>query len=117
MTDRDIEMTKSAATAAGLRLQLALGFTEGDRGLFTEDGKSFDPLSDNGDAMWLAVRLRMSIHFDIQKPSLAAKAVDGFVNAVAQDFCIGAAEPCAADPYAATRRAIVRAAAAIGSAA
>ena len=110
MTDRDIDLIQAAAKAAGIRLQLALGFTEGDRGLFTEDGKPYDPLTSDADAFRLAVALRMNID--------CAKNGDVFVG---YGTCklrelhrqAEVSEIGVADTYAATRRAIVRAAAAL----
>lgn len=64
----------------------------------------WNPLTDDGDALRLAVKLGMDVqHFQI------TERVEAWVhgwNEVAEDY--------GTDPYAATRRAIVRAAAAIG---
>lgn len=62
----------------------------------------WSPLTDDGDALRLAVQL--GLYVDIDK--YRAKSSDGIITE-----CI---EPLGADPCAATRRAIVRAAAAIG---
>lgn len=58
------------------------------------------PLTDDGDALRLAVKLKMDVVFDDEK--------------VGANCGRGAVEVKGNDPYAATRRAIVRAAAEIG---
>lgn len=67
----------------------------------------FDPLGDDGDALRLAVRLGIQIW---RRPSGVEGVHNGSVLTRPQT------EPLAPDPYAATRRAIVRAAAEIGKA-
>lgn len=104
MTDADIDLIRAAGKAAGLTLQLALGFTEGDRGLFTADGKEWNPLTNDGDAFRLAVALRLEV--DIHHTGIAVRTANGVKILIDADE-----QP---DPYAATRRAIVRAAAAMG---
>ena len=75
----------------------------------------FSPLTDDGDALRLAVKLDIEIYQgDDDGPSIYA----GYWGKperrdVTRMFCIELLDP---DPYAATRRAIVRAAAAIGAA-
>ena len=104
MSDR--ELLELAATAAGIgEREYAddfLGFAYGER-----DGY-WNPLTDDGDALRLAVKAQIDISFGFP---------DGIVHVVYPD------EPChepdiyedmGGDPYAATRRAIVRAAAEIG---
>jgi hypothetical protein len=97
MTDR--ELLELAAKAAGIdarRLPHAWSHR------FDDD--QWDPLIDNGDALRLAVQLQIDVnHGDV---IVVAERV-GPVEA-------GVAEPKQSDPYAATRRAIVRAAAEIG---
>ncbi len=67
----------------------------------------WNPLTDDGDALRLAVKLRMMLD-DIRKGHMT-----GHVVAVSGEAFYEPREP---DPYAATRRAIVRAAAEIGRA-
>ncbi len=62
----------------------------------------WNPLEDDGDALRLAVRLKMVIDTDYNGGSVAGNA--------GVDFC----EPEAGNPFSATRRAIVIAAAEIG---
>lgn len=72
--------------------------------IFLEDDGWWNPLEDDGDALWLAVTLRITPHIDgnMTEAEAATQAEDGFFG-----------EPHIDDPYAATRRAIVRAAAAL----
>lgn len=70
----------------------------------TERFGPWNPLTDDGDALRLAVKLNLDIHF-------WPEHTDPWVEAMAQDELLGS------DPYAATRKAIVRAAAEIGRAA
>lgn len=99
MTDR--ELLKNAAKAAGIHPH--------------DIECTWNPLTDDGDALRLAVKLDIEIYQgDDDGPSIYA----GYWGKperrdVTRMFCI---ELLAPDPYAATRRAIVRAAAAIGAA-
>jgi hypothetical protein len=72
------------------------------------DWRIWNPLTDDGDALRLAVKLGMVVQTD---------RIDGLTTVTAGyslDDLVGVSEPYADDPYAATRRAIVRAAAEIG---
>jgi hypothetical protein len=100
-TDR--ELLELAARAAGIEL------------VFDEDGDCYrvkasgnrhywNPLNFDGDALRLAVKLKITPHIDGNLTE--AESAVGFST-----------EPHFDDPYAATRRAIVRAAAEIGRAA
>jgi hypothetical protein len=99
MNDR--ELLELAAKAIGKYLECwhneKIGF---------EDcaGNLWNPLTDDGDALRLAVKLRLDIDFFAE-----------YVNSCnyLNNNC-NADEPYEEDPYAATRRAIVRAAAEIG---
>jgi hypothetical protein len=101
MTDR--ELLEKAAKAAGIPA-VELHDCIGDNGGIETPG--WNPLEDDGDAMRLAVKLRITPHIDgnMTEAEAATQAEDGFF-----------AEPHIDDPYAATRRAIVRAAAAMAS--
>lgn len=100
MTDR--ELLELAAKAAGLK--------EGIGGAFwTEDGGVFDPLTDDGDALRLAVKLGLNIYID--------RWVDCETNAwkdTDMTPVVDVTEKHHGDIYAATRRCITRAAAEIG---
>ena len=97
----DIELLKLAAKAAGYD---GLGMWDEKRGyLWDGEGWSFDPLRDDGDALRLAVKLGIDIGWgwdENNKPSVV------LIYEHVVDL--------GGDPYAATRRAIVRAAAEIG---
>jgi hypothetical protein len=70
-------------------------------GLYLSNGVYWNPLTDDGDALRLAVKLSITPHIDGNLTD--AESAAGFST-----------EPHFDDPYAATRRAIVRAAAEIG---
>ena len=92
MTDR--EMLEMAAKAAGIGQHLLTPDARAADGF-----REWNPLTDDGDALRLAVKLRGEL-------SLLMPAC----------FGIGRYKEWKDDPYAATRRAIVRAAAEIGKA-
>ena len=110
MTDR--ELLERAAKAAGIKAWAGKGHQ--DQMLFTEPaatsgivtGVEWSPLTDDGDALRLAVRLRITPNIDSNMTEAeAATTVEGGFFA----------EPHLDDAYAATRRAIVRAAAAMSA--
>jgi hypothetical protein len=107
MTDR--ELLEMAAKAAGWA---SWDWLAGDEFLnvYDADGvhEMFNPLTDDGDALRLAVKLRLDICRLHEKHEAVCVWLDH-----AGDFI---EEPHGSDPYAATRRAIVRAAAEIGKA-
>ena len=70
----------------------------------------WNPLSDDGDALRLAVKLRIDIQFSFAAIQINCDIYDWAEKAVKVDVQEDGRE----DPYAATRRAIVRAAAKIG---
>jgi hypothetical protein len=99
MTDR--ELLEAAAKAAGVYYWIDRDsvLTHGDTpGAIRE----WTPLTDDGDALRLAVKLRMNVHLDSNMVDVDPDGVSWFSEAYGDD------------PYAATRRAIVRAAAEIG---
>lgn len=104
MTDR--ELLEYAAQAAGYKLD---HFDA--NGLYwpwcVELGDNWCPLTDDGDALRLAVKLNIVIWECAQYDRAMAEVRYG---ASRGEYW----EPSGDDPYAATRRAIVRAAAAIG---
>jgi hypothetical protein len=101
----DRELLEKAAKAAGLvNASYFAGTDKYKEGVWFDDehGRScFNPLTDDGDALRLAVKL----HLELDASTDPICAGDGV---------IGVREPCGTDRYAATRLAIVRAAAAIG---
>ena len=103
MTDK--ELLEAAARAAGIKGE----WDDGCPGFVTSFNKGtmqftlFDPLTDDGDALRLAVKLKMDVK-QWESNSIAVAVWDKH-----------ATEDATQDRYNATRRAIVRAAAAIGS--
>jgi len=101
------ELLELAAKAHGRitfdKTGLADVFLDQDRNL-----SSWDPLTDDGDALRLAVKLDISV--DIDRVDAVTYVNFGYFAERNLD------EPHGNDPYAATRRAIVRAAAEIGRA-
>lgn len=108
MNDR--ELIELAAKAAGIE-PLGKAFElNGDfafAGFSMPAGKVWNPLTDDGDALRLAVKLHLNIFIGRQGTGVN----DGEIPL--RNFPI-AVEHHGDDPYAATRRAIVRAAAEIG---
>ncbi len=106
MTDR--ELLEAAAKAAGIVGEY--DDIAGEAGIIVMRGfgsrvwigKVWNPLTDDGDALRLAVKLRMSVHLDSNMVDVDPDGISWF------------SEAYGTDPLAATRRAIVRAAAAIG---
>jgi hypothetical protein len=98
----DFELLDQAATAADIEIH---GWATADGDLLyaiigEDQDDAWNPLADDGDALRLAVKLRMNV--DILDEGSAAQIVN-------EHF--GSEEPSNGDNYAATRRAIVRAAA------
>ena len=103
MTDR--EMLEFAAKAAGIDTTRCLQYADG---AFDWPGKAgrWNPLTDDGDALRLAVKIGIRV---------CPVTADGRNAYAAHDrLAGGVGEPHNGDPHAATRRAIVRAAAEIG---
>lgn len=94
----DKELLELAAKAAGVEIKAVLGNT-----FWRPDGITWDPLTHDGDALRLAVDLSLDISGDCGKI---------YVSSLRNPWPEGIL--MAPDPYAATRRAIVRAAAEIG---
>ena len=107
MSDR--ELLKDAAKAAGLSLSNC------DDSVWDEERADFvgwNPLTDDGDALRLAVKLGMCVDTDWNGGANAGNANIDFSDPE-YGYQEGQGKN---DPYAATRRAIVRAAAEIGRA-
>jgi hypothetical protein len=102
MTDR--ELLELAAKAAGIELWHEDVFTNGLTHKVSDNGVlCWNPLTDDGDALRLAVKLEMELKvYNTSAHAASAKC----------ERSVCASEK--GDPYAATRRAIVRAAAEIG---
>jgi hypothetical protein len=109
MTDR--ELLEAAAKACGIDGTYGVAsddyYYDGNvEGILTilPDGQSYvwNPLTDDGDALRLMVGLRMNVHLDSNMVDVDPDGISWFSEAYGDD------------PLAATRRAIVRAAAEIG---
>jgi len=107
-TDR--ELLQAAAKAAGYELDYTIRpdglafYHSGRNAMALADGGWFAPLTDDGDALRLAVKLGMQL--DLRHDTNEVRifgAPKGRIDEGVRD-----------DPYAATRRAIVRVAAALG---
>ena len=97
MTDR--ELLENAAKAAGLSLSHCDDSVWDDE---RADYVGWNPLTDDGDALRLAVKLKMNIHLDSNMVDVDPDGVSWFSEAYLDD------------PLASTRRAITRAAAELG---
>lgn len=115
MTDR--ELLELAARAAGLEVWRGKGhqaerlFAAPNRGDSTGvvTGVEWNPLEDDGDALRLAVKLRMQILLSVSEVTMISEGRDGKTHQILERFrAVDLGE------YKATRRAIVRAAAEIG---
>ena len=107
MTDR--ELLEAAAKAAGMSYVHDLGVLSHDD---YNEFVRWDPLTDDGDALRLAVKLSLLIAPIPYQPGINAYGAVG-VSWPGQRFDLDY-ERFTNDPYAATRRAIVRAAAEMG---
>lgn len=109
MADTDRELLELAAKAAGIIGAWAGGPFPGIVGSQIGDvDVPWNPLRNDGQALRLAVKLGISPNWGGFDVEICAK------HSGARNFCY--VEPHDSDPYAATRRAIVRAAAEIGRA-
>ena len=107
MTDR--ELLELAAKAAGIECEKTpIGF------YLSDEDRNWNPLTDDGDALRLAVKLGLSI--SAANPAFIEVAIfkDGEAHLLFRDGTMDSGWN--EDPYAATRRAITRAAAEIGKA-
>ena len=104
LSDDDRELLRLAAIACG---ELHVEWV-GNDAYFDGVLSRWSPLTDDGDALRLAVRLAIAV-FPPERDGDEATA-----NGPHPDSSDWISEPVVGDPYAATRRAIVRAAAEIG---
>jgi hypothetical protein len=105
MTDK--ELLELAAKAAKIDW-----FRNTVNGLWNKEGEIWNPLTDDGDALRLAVVLGMDVCVDTKHEEHSTHVIcfsNDYDPAIADEM-----ESHNNDPYAATRRAITRAAAAIG---
>lgn len=105
----DRELLELAANAAGINIHCMLGNTIMRYTCMGNMIAPWNPITNDGDAFRLAVKLNLDITFSSEP--------DGPEVIVDADWLEGPIlwqQPLSKDPYAATRRAIVRAAAELG---
>jgi hypothetical protein len=114
MNDR--EFLGAAAKAAGMSIERHKNSCVMPSLMFVSGGKNWNPLTDDGDALRLAVKLQMSIEFYgvvVANGKATPKAVEA--NVMGNSACGHADEAIGQDRLAATRRAIVCATAEFGN--
>ena len=99
--ETDKELLELAAKAADMDVEYTEGW--GFLHCFNDDDKVWNPLTDDGDALRLAVKLMLDI---------CCHESGAYVDGDRHEYSANEKDP--SNPYAATRRAIVRAAAEIG---
>jgi hypothetical protein len=108
MTDK--ELLELAAKAAGKLINHwrkgHLGKFDNGQGFVQNDGRIWNPLTNDGDALRLAVKL--NLYVEVDKGNTLIGNVSWHEEGIASGY------QHKGDPYAATRQAIVRAAAEIG---
>jgi hypothetical protein len=109
MTETDRELLELAAKAEGRTLKYMTQHIEGREP--EEFIACWNPLTDDGDALRLAVKLRLDVLWADHESSLLITN-----DSWDKHLTVCQKEYFTSDPYAATRRAIVRAAAEIGKA-
>lgn len=123
MSDR--ELLELAAKAAGYVIELDMNWGTGGMPFFRMSGNKWNPLADDGDALRLAVTKRFTIKdfAPWANPEIAQAPPDAALWGMVEIWREDDNDPlyvewykADADRFAATRRAIVRAAAAIGKA-
>jgi hypothetical protein len=105
MNDR--EMLELAAKAAGHKIDWYIPTSGSDEPYI--DGRVWNPLTDDADALRLAVKLGLSVG-----PHPKLKEMECWIFPISSEHSVQVCEPVGNDAFAATRRAIVRAAAEIG---
>jgi hypothetical protein len=106
----DKELLELAAKAAGIEVKPHTNYKIHKELIFTSGGRNWNPLTDDGDALRLAVKLGFSINIDNVPTDGCCECTEVEVWQTGDTFIYN----FEGDPYAATRRAIVRAAAEIG---
>jgi hypothetical protein len=112
MTDR--ELLELAAKAAGINTKRSLQYADGAYD-WPEKAGRWNPLADDGDAFRLAVKLGMTVSLEPPTETDAACVIVADWSNDTGWPRVSLSEPHKKDSYAATRRAIVRAAAEIGA--
>jgi hypothetical protein len=114
--NEDRKLLEQAAKALGWRVttyseRRSTGVVDGGMAVVVAEGRTFgwSPLHDDGDAFRLAVKLNIDIAFDTAPDGPYVQTVTGWSDTMHCD-----AQDLGKDAGSATRRAIVRTAAAIG---
>jgi hypothetical protein len=109
----DRTLLELAAKAAGYSVRAVSGYEQGGTVSFYMEPSQlyWNPIADDGDALRLAVKLGIAWTDDYTYPDGERVAM---VSCAFGNTLYGDSEPMGDDPYAATRRAITRAAAEIG---
>ena len=108
------ELLEMAAKAAGVA-DVGEWFDSDEGPYFVVGSKVWDPITDDGDALRLAVKLNLHICIDAESSGVITVEW-GFDEGGSAAFSVEEFSHDEEDDLAATRRAIVRAAAAIGEA-
>ena len=108
MADTNPELLGLAAKAAGITHSR---YPATEHGVYHDGGKWWNPLTDDGDALRLAVKLRIDFQVFPLNAHMGPAMVRAVVDRLGKSFGV---EVENGDELAATRRAIVRAAAEIG---
>ena len=104
MTDRSL--LEAAAKAAGIKLRW--GGVDGDVARIDDEMQLWNPLTHDGDALRLAVKIGLSLRRDTLDVGVFLRVREMNCGELGREML-------RTDPLAATRRAIVRAAAELGS--
>ena len=114
MTDNERQLLELAAKAAGIEIEwnvminphspILTPKTQQERSWLGHEHTPWNPLTDDGDALWLAVKCNLNICIGYSTVSACLQDDGSFHRTV----------EIKEDPHSATRLAIVRAAAAIG---
>lgn len=111
----DRELLELAAKAAGLD---GLTWRNGSACFYYDDPETgreeWNPLCRDGQALRLGVKLKMGLHYESQFFSDRVERIVEVYHSHEDDKCQCVTEGYTDDPFAATRRAITRAAASIG---
>lgn len=102
----DKELLMMAAKAAGYDIRPHLNNKTSPELIFVVGSQNWNPLTDDGGALRLAVKLKLCVSIEFDRVDVTTPQMD---NATEYLY-----DNPPTDPYAATRRCIVRAAAAIG---
>ena len=110
MTDKELLELASKTYGPGLKYIPDYGWVYENTAWWVEDAQEWNPLTDDGDALRLAVKLRLVVRASVDDSDCAL--VEWSSDCL--DITDADADAKGEDIYSATRRAIVRAAAEVG---